>query len=135
MHSLDPVPAVRRIETDRGDACAFEVVGHVSAADVENLYGLLEGAYALHPQIDLLIRMVDFEGIDWSEVSPETRQTGREHAFAHVRRCAAVGDPDWTGEIGGWFSEPPPGEVRHFPADQEAEAWGWIGAREVPQRI
>ncbi len=48
MHSLDPVPAVRRIETDRSDACAFEIVGHVSPADIENLYGLLEGAYALH---------------------------------------------------------------------------------------
>ena len=42
MNSLEPVPAVRRIDTDRDDLCAFEIVGHVTAADVENLFGLLK---------------------------------------------------------------------------------------------
>lgn len=45
IHRLDPIPAISRIETDRSDVFAVEIKGHVTAGDVENLYGLLEGAY------------------------------------------------------------------------------------------
>ena len=50
MNFLEEVPAVRKIETDRTDLLAVDIVGHVTAADAENLFGLLEAAYALHPQ-------------------------------------------------------------------------------------
>ena len=53
MNFLDTVPAIRRIDTDRDDLFAIDVVGYVSAADAENLFGLLEAAYALHPRIDV----------------------------------------------------------------------------------
>ncbi len=43
----DNPPSVRRIETDRADAYAFEITGHITSADMENLYGLLEAGYAL----------------------------------------------------------------------------------------
>ncbi|MEO9338069.1 STAS/SEC14 domain-containing protein [Mesorhizobium sp. SB112] len=129
MHPLDPVPAVRRIETDRPDAFAFEIAGHVTSADVENLYGLLEAAYALHDRIDLLVRIVDYDGIDWSEVSDETVEIGKEHAIAHVRRCAAIGSPDWTTRLGGFFAPAIPIELKHF--ENEADAWDWIEAKPV----
>ena len=59
----------------RGNAvgsCAFEIVGRILGSDVENLYGLLEGAYALHERVDVLIRLVDFDGVEWQDVSRET---------------------------------------------------------------
>ncbi|TJV02209.1 MAG: STAS/SEC14 domain-containing protein, partial [Mesorhizobium sp.] len=62
MNYLEDVPAVRRIDTDRDDLFAIDVVGHVTAADAENLFGLLEAAYALHPKIDVLVRLIDHEG-------------------------------------------------------------------------
>jgi hypothetical protein len=135
LHKLDPVAAVRRIETDRSDVFAIDVVGRVSAADAENLFGLLEGAYALHDRLDLLVRIMDFDGVDWSDVSRETIETGREHALAHVRRCAAVGGPDWTASLTGFFSPSLPVELRHFPIEEEAEAWAWIGARPVEDSV
>jgi hypothetical protein len=133
MHSLDPVPAVRRIETDRPDCSAFEIAGHVSAADAENLYGLLEAAYALHDRIDLLIRLADHDGVDWAEISGETLSQGKTLARQHVRRCAAVGEPDWTASVGGWFEPAEPVELGHFAADREAAAWEWLGAHPVEQ--
>ena len=132
MTAIEPVPAVRRIETDRADAWAFEIVGRILGNDVENLYGLLEGAYALHDRIDVLVKLVDHDGVAWDEVSRETLETGRRQALAHVRRCAAVGEPDWTTALTGFFSPSIPVELKHFPADREDEAWAWIGARPVP---
>ncbi|MET3789988.1 STAS/SEC14 domain-containing protein [Aquamicrobium terrae] len=127
MNFLEEVPAIRRLETNRDDLFAVDIVGEVTPADAENLYGLLEAAYALHPHIDVLVRLTDFEGAQWAEISPQTFEQGRETALRHVKRCASVGGPDWTGLLG---SELPEGaEIRHFPAGEEAEAWHWLGAQ------
>ena len=131
MHQFEPVPAIRRIETDRDDLCAIEVVGHVSSADAENLYGLLEAAYAQHPRIDVLVRLIDHDGVDWREIARETLAEGKRQAEAHVVRCAAVGDPDWTTGFGGWFEPKVSVELRHFAAEKEDDAWAWLGARPV----
>lgn len=128
MNSLDAVPAVRRIETDRADLFAFDVVGHVSPADAENLFGLLEAAYLLHPRVDVLVRLVDYEDTDWAGLSSQTVEDGRAKALEHVRRCATIGEPDWTGRIRRIFTTLPV-EVRHFDAVDEREAWVWLDAR------
>lgn len=135
MNAIEPVPAVRRIDTDRPEVWAFEIAGRMFGSDAENLYGLLEGAYALHAHIDVLVRLVDHDGVEWEEVSRETLETGRESAIRHVRRCAAVGDPDWTSAFRGLFAPHVPVELKHFPAESEAEAWAWIGASPLPQDI
>ncbi len=130
MHSLDRVPAVRQIATDRADCSAFDIVGQVTSADVENLFGLLEAAYALNDQIDLLVRMVDHDGVNWSDVSSATISEGKRLAQEHVRRCAAVGEPNWIPDVTGFFTRPDV-ELKHFASEHEAEAWAWIGARPV----
>ena len=130
MNFLEEVPAIRRIETDRDDLFAMEVVGHVSAADAENLFGLLEAAYALHPRIDVLVRLVDHDGVDWAELSKDTLERGKAHAMEHVGRCASVGEPNWIPQVQGLFKSMPV-ELRHFAAEDEAEAWQWLGARPV----
>jgi hypothetical protein len=134
LNFLDTVPAVRRIDTNRDDLFAVDIVGHVSAADAENLFGLLEAAYALHPRIDVLIRLTDHEGVDWANVSDETVKRGTTHAFEHIGRCAAVGEPDWIPYAQGFFAAPLPFDLRHFEAGDEMAAWQWLGARPIAQR-
>lgn len=129
MNALDPTQAVRRVETNRATAFAFEVVGHVTAADVENLYGLLEGAYALHDKIDLLLRVVDFEGVEWDDVSTDTTRETRSHALEHIRRCAVVGEANAIRQMSSFFTPRATLERRNFDAGDEAAAWEWIGAK------
>lgn len=129
MNFLEEVPAVRQIGTDRPDLLAVEIVGHVTAADAENLFGLLEAAYALHPRIDVLVRLVDHDGVDWTDISSDTLDQGKARAIDRVGRCAAVGEPDWTAEARGWWSSTIAVELRHFDAAGEAAAWRWLGAR------
>lgn len=131
MNLLNDPPAIRRLDSPRSDLFAVEIAGHVSASDIENLYGLLEGAYALHERIDLLIRIVDNEGVAWGEVSPETVELAREHAELHIARCAAVGENRATRRIAEIFS-PPGAELRHYPADDEDAAWEWLNNTERP---
>lgn len=129
MRPLDTVPAVRRLETDRSDVLAIEIAGPMTGADVENLYGLLEGAYALHERIDLLVRWPDGEDVDWSGVAPDTLRAARDEAARHVGKYAAVGA---GGDILVLLKRlaGPVGEFRRFPGNEEAEAWAWIGASE-----
>lgn len=129
MNFLEEVPAVRKIETDRTDLLAVDIVGHVTAADAENLFGLLEASYALHPKIDVLVRIVDHDGVDWSEISNETLKQGKADALEHVARCATIGDPDWTTDVQGWFEPTLPIEIRHFDAADEMSAWQWLEAK------
>jgi hypothetical protein len=129
MNFLEDVPAIRKIETDRPDLLAFDIVGHVTAADAENLFGLLEAAYALHPRIDVLVRIVDHDGADWAGIADETLDQGKAKAAEHVARCAAVGEPDWTANARGWFEPALAVELRHFEAADEAAAWQWLGAQ------
>ncbi|MER9213722.1 STAS/SEC14 domain-containing protein [Mesorhizobium sp. M0663] len=134
MNFLEAVPAVRRIDTDREDLFAIDVVGHVAAADAENLFGLLEAAYALHPKIDVLVRLIDHEGVDWADVSDETIEQGIAHAVEHIGRCAAIGEPNWIPEAIAFLPASLPIELRHFEAEDEAAAWEWLGANPIAQR-
>ena len=129
MNFLEAVPAIRRIDTNRDALFAIDVVGDVSPADAENLFGLLEAAYALHPRIDVLARLTDQESVDWANISEDTLRQGAAHAREHVVRCAAVGGPDWASLVPGLFEKPLPFEFRHFTSDDEAAAWQWLGAR------
>ncbi|TIO09270.1 STAS/SEC14 domain-containing protein [Mesorhizobium sp.] len=134
MNYLEEVPAVRRVDTDRDDLFAIDVVGHVTAADAENLFGLLEAAYALHPRIDVLVRLVDHDGVDWADVSDETLEQGTAHAVEHVGRCAAVGEPNWVPDARGLLPASLPIELRHFKSEDEAAAWEWLDARPIVPR-
>ena len=129
MNMLESVPAVRRIDTARRDLHAFDIVGHVSPADIENLFGLLEAACAIDPRIDVLLRISDNEGVDWQGVSPDTMRQGKALASEHVRRCAVVGDRAGLAAIHGIFLDTRPVEFREFPYDNEDVAWDWIEGR------
>lgn len=131
MNPLDAVPAVRRLQTDRADLVAFEIAGSLSGPDVENLYGLLEGAYALHSEIDLIVRASDDETVEWSEVAGGTVEEGREHARSHIRRCASVGGARGVASLVEEICGGGATEYRHFGREEEADAWTWLGGREV----
>ncbi|MCV3208961.1 STAS/SEC14 domain-containing protein [Mesorhizobium sp. YC-39] len=131
MNFLDDVPAVRRIDTNRDDLFAIDVVGHVTAADAENLFGLLEAAYALHNRIDVLVRLVDHDGVDWRNLSDETIEQGTASAVAHIGRCAAVGEPNWIPGAQAILPDSVPIEFRHFEAEDEAAAWEWLVASPI----
>lgn len=131
MQSMEPLPAIRRIDADRDDLCALEVVGRFTAADLENAYGLLQAAYEEHDKIDLLVRISDYEGFDWNAALDETIIGAKSQALRHVRKYAVVGGPAWMRLAVGVFGPFMSVDVRHFSMRDEAAAWEWIEGRPV----
>lgn len=129
MITMDPLPAIRRIDTDRSDLCALEIVGHFTAADLENAYGLLEAAYAEHQKVDLLVRITHYDGFDWGAVFDETTIRGKAHALRHIRKYAVVGGPAWMRAVLSVFGPLTSITTRHFDAASETKAWEWIGGK------
>jgi hypothetical protein len=135
MNVTDPPVRVRRLDTDRDDVLAFEVSGHLQVSDIENIYGLLEGACQSHPKIDVLLRIRNYEGIDWNAVARDWALLGRSHAIKHIRRYAVIAGPGWMAAVISLFKPFFSLEMKHFDAEEEPEAWEWIGVQEIPARI
>ncbi len=133
MRPLEKVPAVRRIETDRDDVFAVEIMGEFTSADAENLCGLLEGAFALKEDIDLVAVLSGLESVDLTDLSSETASFMRAEVARHVTRCAVVGDGMWSDRVSRLFEPRSGAEFRHFLPDDEAHAWQWIGTRPLDQ--
>ena len=131
MPTTEALPAIRRIDTDRDDLCALEVVGHFSRADLENAYGLLEAAYLRHDKIDLLVRITRYEGFDWAVAFDRTTIRGEAQALRHIRRYAVVGGPVWMRTVIGIFGPLTSVKTRCFDAGDEAAGWEWIGGKPV----
>lgn len=132
MLNNETPPSVRRIETDRDDVFAFEVTGKIAPADIENLYGLIEGAAALHDLIDVIVIMHDYGGLDWSTLLRGETYSGKSEAFRHIRRIALVGAEGWI-RTGIAFARPFTSiEIREFELKEADQAWAWIGASPLP---
>jgi hypothetical protein len=130
--ATDPLPAIRRIETDRGDLCALEIVGHFTANDLENAYGLLEAAYTEHEKVDLLVRMSRYDGFDWGATFSRTAIRGKTQALRHIRKYAVVGGPAWMRPMLIFFRPLTSIRIRHFATADEPKAWQWIGGKQLP---
>ncbi len=132
MNAMDPLPAIRRIDTNRSDLCALEIVGHFTANDLENAYGLLEAAYAEHDKVDLLVRIKHYDGFDWGAVFDEGTIRGKAQALRHIRKYAVVGGPSWMRAVLTVFGPLTAVKTRHFRSSDEGAAWEWIGGSEQP---
>ena len=132
MLNNETPPRVKRIETDRDDVFAFEVTGEIVAADIENLYGLIEGASLLHELIDIIVIVHDYDGLDWSTLFRGETYSGKAEAFKHIRRIALVGAEGWI-RTGIAVAKPFTSiEIKEFDLDKADEAWAWIGASPLP---
>jgi hypothetical protein len=129
MSMLEAIPAFRRIDTDIPHVAAFDVVGAVSGADVENLYGLLEAAYVLHPRINVLMRVVDADAAAWPDADRDTVKEGERHAAERIGRCAIVAASPGLASSPGFFLQGRSVDIHEFRPDEEDKAWEWVSNR------
>ncbi|MFQ0812931.1 hypothetical protein AVM02_11740 [Brucella anthropi] len=125
----EDIPVIRRIPTNRDDVFAFAIEGHLDDASLENLYGLLDAAYETHDEIDLLIRLTGYEGVDWTAVFSESMISMRSKSLKKLRHYAIVGGPLWIQASITLMQPFLSIELRAFEADEEDEAWEWLGAK------
>ncbi|WP_341503221.1 STAS/SEC14 domain-containing protein [Gallaecimonas sp. GXIMD4217] len=114
------------IKLDRHDDQIFlfmKIHGEVNHQDFEPLLADIEKLIeeAEHPQLDVLVDMIDFAGFDaraaWDDI-----QFSRKHA-KEFHKVAVVGTTTWEKwltKVGSWFID---GESRYFESMDEARAW------------
>ena len=125
----EDVPVIRRIPTNRDDVFAFAIEGHLNDAALENLYGLLDAAYEEHDEIDLLIRLTGYDGVDWGAAFSESMLSMRAKSLRHLRRYAIVGGPLWIQASATLMQPFISIELRVFEEEEEKEAWSWLEAK------
>ena len=124
----EDLPVIRRIRTDRDHVFAFAVVGRLTENALINLWGLLEAAYETHDEIDLLIRLTSYEGIDWTSAFSERMFELRSRSLRKVRRWIVVGGPLWIQASIALMKPFLSIDMRAFSTDEEEKAWEWLDA-------
>jgi hypothetical protein len=121
--------AVTIIETDKPDVLGYEVDGRVSAADAEAVADYFNEALQRDRPLRLLGRIKKIDGAELGPLLGHKFLEMKIGMLKRVERYAVVGGPAW---LCAWIQALDPlvsVELRHFPAEKEAEAWLWLGAR------
>lgn len=124
-----PTPGVRMIATTNPKVLAFEMDGHMTAKDAQPLAETLQAAFEKHGTVRLLNRFKKFDGFDWTIVQEKATLRMKLSALRHVERYAVVGGPEWVEGLLKLVNPLFKVELRHFPAEEEAVAWEWMGAK------
>jgi hypothetical protein len=120
--------AVSLIETDKPDVLGYEINGRVSAADAGAVADYFNEALGRGRPLRLLGRIRSIDGAELGPLLGHKFLEMKIGMLKRVERYAVVGGPVW---LCAWIQalDPlVPVELRHFPADEEAEAWAWLGA-------
>jgi len=121
-------PSIRIIETDKPDVLGFELDGRISTADAQAAAEYFNKALDRKQPLRLLGRVKNIEGAELSALFGHKYLQMKVGMLERVERYAVVGGPVW---LCAWLAALDPlvsCELRHFGADQEAQAWAWLGA-------
>lgn len=128
-NSPTQTPAFRFLPTSKDDVFAFEINGVISAQEMPEVIKTFETFLGRHEKVRLLNRIKHFGGIDPAVFMQSGLVSMKLTAMQKVERYAIVGAPGWMRKIietvNPAFSDM---DMRTFPADQENEAWAWLGA-------
>lgn len=121
-----PTPAITRRPQPRPTLLAFEIAGKISKADIEDMARQVEAAFDTHDRIDMLLIMIDFEGMDVGAVFDREALSAQARSVRHVQKYGVVGAPTWARAMIEFSDFLSPVDAKTFDLGDEAAAWAWI---------
>jgi hypothetical protein len=118
--------AVRRRAHPRPTLLAFEIAGKISKADVEDMARQIDDAFDAYDRIDILLIMMDFEGMDADAVFDREALGAQVRSVRHVRKYGVVGAPAWARAMIEFADVLSPVDAKTFDLADETAAWAWI---------
>ena len=118
--------AMREIITDRPNLVAFEIDGHLTAADVERAQEIFEPKLEMPGKIDVLGRFDNYDGFDFNVFFTPGWLSLKVNALNKIARYALVGAPVWMENLVELLQPLVPIEIKCFDARAEAEARIWL---------
>lgn len=126
-----PEPSIRFIQTTTENVLAWEVDGRIREQDVKTAIEGMKPFLNGESKLNALVRLKNFEGFDLTAVIDDGLIRTKYKALSKVTRYAVVGPKPWMRNflelVGGLFST----EIRMFEANEETEAWEWVGAQQA----
>jgi hypothetical protein len=105
----------------------FESKGEIHAADYTDvLKPALEGPLSRKEDVRVVLVFEQFDGMSGGAVW-EDMKMGIDH-LTHWKKIALVTDVDWMVHLTKLFGWMTPGEMKHFPLAQRAEAVAWAAS-------
>lgn len=121
---------ISKIQTDQEDVYAFEIDGVLSGDSVEKFSDDANAFFANHEEVRMLGRIKNFAGFDLGMVLQSGLLSMKLNAIRKVGKYAVVGAPGWMQKVVAAVAPIMPGmEIKAFAAENENEAWQWIGAK------
>lgn len=118
--------SITRLPAGRSDLFAFRIDGRFHKPDIEAMAGTLDEAFSRLGEVDILIIISKWDGIDMGAAFDGKALKTQARANSHVRRYAVVGAPDWAAAMINLFAPLTPVEERTFDLAEESQAWAWV---------
>ena len=127
-------PAVKIIETDRPDVLGFEVDGKISAEEMAAVADYFSQAARRDSPRRLLGRFKRIRGAEFPTYFNRDYYRMKFAILERLERYALVGGPAWLAPWARMLDPLFKAEIRHFAAEDEAQAWSWLGASPAGER-
>jgi hypothetical protein len=129
--SKTPDPAVHLIQTTNDKVFAYEVDGPIYEKDIDTAIAGLKEAFQKHEKINVLARMRTWAGFDLRSVLSDDLFKMKYKSLSKVEKYAVVGARPWMRNFLELLNPMFSANIRVFDADDEAEAWEWVGAQQA----
>ena len=127
-------PALRIIETDRPGVLGFEVDGKIGANEMKAAIAYFGEAVSEGRTTRLLGRFKKFDGAEINTFLSADYYRMKLRMLERLERYAMIGGPIWLGPWAALLDPLFKAEIRHFAAEDEPQAWAWLGAEPARER-
>jgi len=110
---------------------AYEVDGPIRETDVKTAVRGLKEAFEGHKKINVLARMKNWAGFELMSVLSDELFRVKYASFSKVDKYAVVGPRPWMRNFLELLNPLFSTKIRVFDANDEAEAWEWVGAQQA----
>ena len=129
--TLFSTTSVKQIATTQPNVHAFDVIGHVSSDDAEAMAEHMNVVFDVQDKVNMLLRLNDYSGSDRLAMFDGDVIESRWRSLANVERYAVVGAPAAAATMIAVMDKLIPVDARAFDAENEANAWVFVGATEA----
>ena len=126
-----PDQAIHLIQTTNDRVFAYEVDGPIFDKDIKTALAGVNEAFEKHEKINVLARMKNWAGFDLVSVFNDQLFKTKYKALSKVEKYAVVGPKPWMRNFLELVNSMVSPNVRVFAAEEESEAWEWVGAQQA----
>jgi len=127
----EPKPSIHLIQTTKKTVFAYEVDGPIRETDVKTAVRGLNEAFEGHKKINVLARMKNWAGFELLSVLSDELFRVKYASLSKVDKYAVVGPRPWMRNFLELLNPLFSTKIRVFDANDEAEAWEWVGAQQA----